>query len=120
MAARLARCATRSRCPTAPWIIPLSGRLISAKAYFENLLFSEAPGAVSMRNFYIEQSSNRYTVNGEVTDWVKVPFNEANYGSNYCGGIVCASTWLFVRDSVTAWYNPRSRRVRPLRRSTPT
>ena len=25
-------------------------------SYYENLLFSEAPGAVSMRNFYIEQS----------------------------------------------------------------
>jgi len=76
-----------------------------SQAYFENLLFSGAPGAVSMRNFYIEQSSNRYTVNGDVTDWVQVPFNEANYGSNYCGGIVCARTWLFVRDSVNAWYN---------------
>jgi immune inhibitor A len=75
------------------------------KAYYENLLFSEAPGASSMRNFYIEQSSNRYTVNGEVTDWVTVPFNEANYGSNYCGGIVCARTWLYVRDSANAWYN---------------
>ena len=41
------------------------------KSYYENLLFSQAPGAVSMRNFYIEQSSNRYTVNGEVTDWVR-------------------------------------------------
>jgi immune inhibitor A len=76
-----------------------------SKDYFMNLLFSEAPGAVSMRNFYIEQSSNRYTVNGDVTDWVNVPFNEAYYGSNYCGGIVCARTWLFVRDSVNAWYN---------------
>ena len=27
-------------------------------AYYENMLFSEAPGAVSMRNFYIEESSN--------------------------------------------------------------
>lgn len=75
------------------------------KAHYETMLFSSAPGAVSMRNFYIEQSSNRYTVNGEVTDWVQVPFNEANYGSNYCGGIVCARTWLFVRDAVNAWYN---------------
>ena len=58
-----------------------------------------------MRNFYIEQSSNRYTVNGDVTDWVQVPFNEANYGANYCGGIVCARTWLFVRDAANAWYN---------------
>src|SRR5262245_7999112 len=42
-----------------------------SRAYYENLLFSGAAGAVSMRNFYIEQSSNRYTVNGQVTDWVQ-------------------------------------------------
>ncbi len=76
-----------------------------SQAYYQNLLFSGAPGAVSMRNFYIEQSANRYTVNGNVEDWVTVPFNEAYYGSNYCGGIVCARTWLFVRDTVNAWYN---------------
>lgn len=73
--------------------------------HYRTLLFSEAPGVSSMRSYYIEQSSNRYTVNGAVTDWAQVPFNEANYGSNYCGGIVCARTWLFVRDSVNAWYN---------------
>ena len=27
-----------------------------------------------------------------VTDWVKVPFNEALYGRNYCGDIVCNTT----------------------------
>ena len=73
--------------------------------YYEDLLFSEAPGAVSMRNFYIEQSSNRYTVNGDVTDWVQVPYNAAAYGRNYCGGIVCAQTWVFVNHSIDAWYN---------------
>jgi immune inhibitor A len=76
-----------------------------SQPYYQELLFSEAPGAISMRNFYIEQSSNRYTVNGDVTDWVQVPYNEARYGANYCGGIVCATTWLFVRDAVNAWYN---------------
>lgn len=75
------------------------------EAYYENLLFSEAPGAVSMRNFYIEQSSNRYTVNGDVTNWVKVPYNAAAYGRNYCGSIVCAQTWVFVNHSIDAWYN---------------
>ena len=40
--------------------------------YFMDLLFNEAPGANSMRNFYIEQSSNRYTVHGDVTDWIPV------------------------------------------------
>ena len=76
-----------------------------SKSYYEDLLFSEKPGDSSMRNFYIENSSGRYAVNGDVTDWVQVPFNEANYGSNYCGDIVCARTWLFVRDAANAWYN---------------
>jgi immune inhibitor A len=57
-----------------------------------------------MRNFYKEQSSNRYTVNGEVTDWVKVPYNEARYGTNLCGGIVCSTVWDFVQASANAWY----------------
>ncbi len=76
-----------------------------SREYYEKLLFSEEPGAVSMRNFYIEESSNRYTVNGEVADWVQVPYNAAAYGRNYCGDIVCAQTWVFVNHSIDAWYN---------------
>ena len=92
-----------------------------SQAYYQNLLFSGAPGAVSMRNFYIEQSSNRYTVNGDVTDWVQVPFNEAHYGANYCGGIVCARTWLFVRDAGQRLVQRADRRwARRVQRSTPT
>jgi immune inhibitor A len=76
-----------------------------SEAYFEELLFSEAPGAISMRNFYIEQSSNRYTVNGDVTDWGQVPYRAAHYGRDWCGSIVCGqTTWWFVRDSLDAWY----------------
>src|SRR5699024_8092272 len=75
--------------------------------YYENLLFSGASGAVSMRNFYIEQSSNRYTVNGEVTDWVQVPYNEARYGNNACGSIVCSTVWRFVNESTDAWYTSK-------------
>lgn len=73
--------------------------------YFRKLLNSAEPGVVSMHNYYLEQSSGQYTIGGHVTDWVQVPYNEANYGSNYCGDIVCARTWLFVRDAVNAWYN---------------
>ena len=58
-----------------------------------------------MAAYYQRQSSGRYTVNGDVTDWVQVPYNAANYGSNYCGGIVCDRTWQFVNDSIDAWYN---------------
>ncbi len=75
------------------------------QAYYEDLLFSDAPGDISMTNFYIEESSNRYTVDGDVTDWVEVPYNAAHYGRNYCGSIVCAQTWAFVNDSIDSWYN---------------
>ena len=73
--------------------------------YYMDVLFSEEPGAVSMRNFFIEQSSNRYTVNGDVSDWGQVPYRAAHYGRDWCGSIVCGqTTWWFVRDSVNAWY----------------
>jgi immune inhibitor A len=74
-----------------------------SEAYYEDLLFSEAAGAVSMRNYYLEQSSNMYTVNGDVTPWVQVPFNAASYGANYCGDIVCQDTWRFINDSADSF-----------------
>lgn len=74
-----------------------------SEAYFEDLLFSAAPGASTMRNYYIEQSSGRYAVNGDVSPWVQVPNNAASYGANYCDDIVCQDTWLFVNDSIDAF-----------------
>ena len=41
----------------------------------------------------------RATVHG----WVKVPFNEARYGRDFCGGIVCNNTWFLIRDAMSYW-----------------
>ena len=73
------------------------------EAYFEDLLFSRAANDNSMANFYLELSSGKYSVTGDVTNWAQVPNNAASYGSDYCGSIVCTDTWLFVNDSVDAW-----------------
>jgi immune inhibitor A len=67
--------------------------------YYLDTLFSEEPGAVSMRNYYIEQSSNRYAVNGDVTDWGQVEYNTAHYGR------YDSTVWWFVDESVDDWYN---------------
>jgi immune inhibitor A len=84
-----------------------------SRAHFDKLLFSEEPGAVSMRNFYIELSSNRYTVDGEVTDWVSLPFNADRYNDDVtyscsfagvAGTFPCPGVWLFLRDSLNGWY----------------
>jgi immune inhibitor A len=75
------------------------------KSYYENLLFSEKPGVSSMRNFYIENSSGAYAVNGTVEDWVQLPNNEAAYGSNYCGDIVCSrDIQRLLEDGLNGWY----------------
>ena len=71
-------------------------------SYYEELLFG---GDGSMRDFYEENSSGRYSVDGDVTDWGQVPYRAAHYGRDFCGSIVCApTTWWFVQDSVNNWY----------------
>lgn len=77
------------------------------RAYYEALLFSDAPGALSLRNYYQEQSSGLFTFQGETAGWVRVPFNSARYGANLCGGLVCPTVWDFVQHSVDAWYDER-------------
>jgi len=73
--------------------------------HYNDILFSDATDAISMRNYYIEQSSGRYAVHGNVEDWVQVPYNEARYGTDACGSIVCSTVWLLIQDEVNAWYN---------------
>lgn len=67
------------------------------KAHYEDMYFNR------MAKYYETQSSNRYSVQGAVQGWVKVPFNEALYGRNYCGGIVCATSKALARDAMAVW-----------------
>jgi immune inhibitor A len=73
-----------------------------SQAYFQNLYFDD--NAESLRAYYETQSSGRYSVNGEVTDWVKVPYTEGRYGTDACGDTVCTSVWDLVRDAANVWY----------------
>ncbi len=70
------------------------------QAYYLDMLFTEGPGANSMRSYYIEQSSNRYAVYGDVTDWVTVPGPAASYDDDLGGPAV----WQFLIDSIDGWY----------------
>jgi immune inhibitor A len=72
--------------------------------HYQELLYSKTTFP-SMANFYLEASSGQYSVNGYVGDWVQVPNNEAAYGSNYCGSIVCTrDIGRFLLDQGNAWY----------------
>ncbi|MEL7648260.1 MAG: immune inhibitor A domain-containing protein [Sedimentibacter sp.] len=71
-----------------------------SRDYYVDLLFSEEPGANSMRNFYKEQSSGRYAVHGDVTDWIMVPNKASDYNDSPDSNV-----WKFLVDSVNGWYN---------------
>jgi len=73
--------------------------------YYLDMLFSEGPGANSMRNYYIEQSSNRYTVYGDVTGWIPLPGVACDYDDGDPGPGGAISVWQFLIDSLDGWYD---------------
>jgi immune inhibitor A len=80
------------------------------RQHFQDLYFGK--GENSVASYYQKQSSGRYTVSGEVTDWVKVRYNEARYGRSDgfpCAGTVCSNTWELVRDAVNQWVADRQK-----------
>nr|WP_294695592.1 immune inhibitor A domain-containing protein [uncultured Friedmanniella sp.] len=84
--------------------------------YYRQLYFGEGRNVESLKTYYEKQSSGRYSVEGQVTDWVKVKHNEARYGRsdddpkdangddpNVCSGSVCDNTWDLLRDALDQW-----------------
>ncbi|MEU6376955.1 immune inhibitor A domain-containing protein [Streptomyces sp. NPDC046909] len=71
------------------------------QSHFQDLYFGD--GNATLKSYYEKQSSGRYSVDGEVTDWVKVPYNEARYGSNDAS----TGAWYAVQDGVNAWVAER-------------
>jgi immune inhibitor A len=65
-----------------------------SQAHYVDMYFNQ------MVDYYREQSSGRYTINGSVTEWVKVPFNGARYGSNLMGD---AAAWTLIADGINLW-----------------
>ncbi|WP_189113382.1 immune inhibitor A domain-containing protein [Pilimelia terevasa] len=84
--------------------------------HFRQLYFGKGQGAESVRTYYESQSSGRYSVDGTVTDWVKVRYNEARYGRSsddpadangdnpkVCNDHICDTTWELIRDAANQW-----------------
>jgi immune inhibitor A len=79
-----------------------------SQEHFQELYFATDPGVDSVANYYQRQSSGRYSVQGYVTDWVKVKYNEARYGRSNgfpCTGNVCSNSYSLVGDGVNQWFN---------------
>ncbi len=68
--------------------------------HYMDMMFGAAP---SLKDFYKKQSQGRFLAEGDVSDWVTVPYNEARYGSNEIPET--DGYWNYVKDTATAWYN---------------
>ncbi|MBT0773577.1 immune inhibitor A [Kineosporia sp. J2-2] len=71
--------------------------------HYQDLYFGDGD---SLKTYYETQSSGRYSVDGTVTDWVKVPYNEARYGRSNgypCASSTCSNTWALLEDALSAW-----------------
>jgi immune inhibitor A len=79
------------------------------KEHYQELYFGDGSDANSLKKYYETQSSGRYSVEGEVSDWVKVPYNEARYGRNCDINGVCTDTnaWALITDAVNKWVAER-------------
>jgi immune inhibitor A len=74
-----------------------------APAHYRDLYFGKGD---SVKTYYEKQSSGRYSVDGTVSDWVKVPYNEARYGRSNgtpCADNICPNTWNLIADAVGQW-----------------
>ncbi|XKF14254.1 immune inhibitor A [Knoellia locipacati] len=70
------------------------------RAHFQDMMFGEGE---SFKDFYLKQSNGRFLATGDVSDWVKVPYNAARYGTNKLSD--AETVWPFVEDTAQAWYN---------------
>ena len=101
-----ARCTTRSRRPTGRRTTRRSGSRTTTARTTRTLYFGTGDGVESLKTYYERQSSGRYSVDGQVTDWVKVPYNEARYGRS--DGFPCAEQRLqqhvgLIQDAINTW-----------------
>ena len=69
-------------------------------AHYKEMMFGDGE---SFKDFYTQLSNGRFLAKGDVSDWVKVPMNEAAYGSNEQSD--AAGYWPFIRDTAQAWYD---------------
>ncbi|MET9609951.1 immune inhibitor A domain-containing protein [Streptomyces sp. NPDC006512] len=75
------------------------------RSFYQRQFFSTDPQSAGMRAYYRLQSSGRYDLDGTVSDWVKLPWNEARYGTDNCSEPgQCRTNWDMIRDATDAWY----------------
>ena len=75
-----------------------------SEAYYDEMLYARGDGVNSMAEYFLEQSSGRYTVDGDCTPWVPVPGDHTVYDDGTATDDTSRNVWLFLQDSLDGWY----------------
>jgi immune inhibitor A len=73
------------------------------RQHYMDMFFNGMPeqNGESFQDFYKEQSSGRYEVQGDVSDWVQLEKNQATYGETESH----TDMTYFIDDTAEAWYD---------------
>ncbi|TDB37015.1 MAG: M6 family metalloprotease domain-containing protein, partial [Actinobacteria bacterium] len=74
------------------------------EGYYDTMLYGRGAGVNSMAEYFLSQSSGRYTVDGDCTDWVAVPGDHTVYDDGNAKTDTSTKVWLFLADSLNGWY----------------
>ncbi|MCK8114828.1 immune inhibitor A domain-containing protein [Anaerosoma tenue] len=75
-----------------------------SEAYYDEMLYARGVDVNSMAEYFLEQSSGRYTVDGDCVDWVMVPETHEVYDDGDAKNDTSENVWLFLEDSLDSWY----------------
>ncbi|MBN2848963.1 MAG: immune inhibitor A, partial [Coriobacteriia bacterium] len=75
-----------------------------SEAFFDEMLYGRGEDVNSMAEYFLEQSSGRYTVDGDCVDWVMVPDTHDVYDDGDAKNDTSENVWLFLADSLNGWY----------------
>ncbi|MFI2487333.1 immune inhibitor A domain-containing protein [Promicromonospora kroppenstedtii] len=73
-----------------------------SREHYQEMFFTglEDQDGESFAGVYDEMSSGRFDLQGDVSDWVTVPYNTASYGTTESG----VDMTRFIQDTADAWY----------------
>lgn len=72
--------------------------------YYNQMLYGRGEGVNSVAEYFLEQSSGRYAVDGACEDWVAVPGDHTVYDDGDGTPDTSENVWLFLDDSLDGWY----------------
>ncbi len=72
--------------------------------YYNTMLYARGADVNSVAEYFLEQSSGRYTIDGACEDWVAVPGDHTVYDDGDGTPDTSENVWLFLDDSLDGWY----------------